>query len=286
MTCVLCTKRQASRGLTCDPCLDRLAQQLHDIEREATILSAAPSLARPNGTRGGTLASERAPARLEVLALTDPRDVLDNREPSSVLGVLHAWTRVIRDDRRLSWPQRVTVASERRTLATHLQWAAEQPWIDELAGDLADLLARLRRANLTGGPPPVADCHMIRVDGTPCGGKVWRRPARSITWRVLPDRCERITVDAPDGPAHCDTCGGHWDDPHEMTRLELIAEQDKREARRPRTDDGRPMLTADELVAQGHVSSVSNVRVRAHRLGVRAVNGHYDPQALSESVSA
>jgi len=220
MTCVLCQRRPAARGFTCDPCLDRLAQQLHDIEREATILSAAPSLARPNGTRGGTLASERAPARLEVLALTDPRSWSHSPRPlgpacpdcwhdtcqdirrwqdaydahatnlPSPLAVLGMWARLVREDRDLAWPEQVTLASERKTLATHLEWLAAQPYVDEFADDLRRLGRALQRANGSGPVPrkPVGACPTLYDDGE-CGGQLW--PVNENRTVVCQD-CHRV----------------------------------------------------------------------------------------------
>jgi hypothetical protein len=264
VTCVLCARRQPDVGYLCAVCHDRLAQQLLDVQREAELLSAVPSMQQAAGTRSGTLASHRSPARLDVLVLTDPRTAADEHGTLGLLGVLGSWARIVREDRDLRIDAAVTVASERKLLSVHLQWIAAQPWVDEFAAEVSGLLRQMQRANGTQPDPPAGRCYLPTDSGASCDGPIW--------------------VDHAAGHAHCSWCRNTWDG-HDLHRLALILEQQEaeaeREARRPRTHDGRPMLTADELVSRGYVSSVSNVRVRAHRLGVTAVDGHYDPAALT-----
>jgi hypothetical protein len=325
-TCVICARRQTERGYTCSPCLDRLAQHLHDCEHEATLLSAVPSMAAPAGSRGGTLASHRAPARLDVIALTDPRTRPDWDDTTlSVLGVLGTWARVVREQRALTWPERITVTSERKTLSAQLDWIAAQPWVDDLARDLRALRGQLKACNGTQDPRPEGSCY-LPTSGSAASPD--RRPCRDHECEG-PQQCPRcggpapcaydtcgcdqppararykqtgpllvsgestvkatcggpIWLDTANGHAHCGRCRATWDGPQlAMLAWELDRAKELRE--RPHTDDGRPMLTAQELVDAGLVSSVSNVRVRAHRLGVRAVGGYYDPAAFGEKVSA
>jgi hypothetical protein len=269
--CVLCRRRTATVGYLDSTCLDRLADTLHAIERETQLLSAVPSLAAPTGTRGGTLASHRSPARIDAITLTDPRPWTD-----SALGVLHTWADTIRRDRSLDRTGHPTIASERRTLTRHLEHAATQPYIEPLAADLTALLRRLRHANSTPTPTPVGTCPNTYA-GEECGGPIWRQPQTHTMWRHEGDRCTRSgTIALHDGPATCARCRATWTGP-DLARLALILEHQQREQQRPHTPDGRPMYTATELVHQGHATSVSAVRVTAHRRGHRAVSGHYDP---------
>jgi hypothetical protein len=275
--CPICARRQPTTGYTCSPCFDRLAQQLNDIQREAELLTATPSLAAPTGGRGGTLAAHRAPARVDALALADTRTNTD-----SAIGVLATWARIVREDRALTPPDRITLPGECATLTRHLDWIAAQPWIDEFATQLGDLLARLRRAN----PDTLRARTIGRCPQPDCGGPIRRRPQQHTMWRDEGDRCTAHAIQLHDGPAYCGRCRATWEGP-DMARLALILERQEREAKRPTTDDGRPMLTAQELVDAGHSTSVSNVRVTAHRRGVRAVNGHYDPAVFErQEVSA
>jgi hypothetical protein len=269
--CPLCQRHTPDTGLLCAPCLQRLADNLHDVQRETELLSAVPSMAQPTGSRGGTLASHRAPARIDAIALADTRPNTD-----STLGVLTAWARVVREDRRLTWPEHPDLTTERRTLTRHLNWIAAQPWVDAMAADLADLLARLRRTNPTNRPRPLGRC-----PAPDCNGPIWREAQRHVMWRHEGDRCTAHAIELHDGPAYCARCRQRWEGP-DMARLALILERQEREATRPRTADGRPMLTADEL-ARDHGVTVNAIRLRLSRAGARATSGHYDPDALTPS---
>jgi hypothetical protein len=258
-TCVLCAKRQTERGYTCQPCLDRLAQHLHDVQAEAEMLSAVPSMAQPTGSRGGTLASHRSPARLDVLALTDPRTRPDWDDTTlSVLGVLGGWARVVREERALTWPERITVTSERKTLSTQLDWIAAQPWVDELARDLRALRGQLKACNGTQDPRPEGSCYLL-TDGTTCGGPIW--------------------LDTANGHAHCGRCRATWDGP-QLAHLKWELDRAKELRDRPHTDDGRPFLTVQEL-ADGAGVSVNAAYIRLSRAGIRATGSHYHPDALA-----
>ena len=95
-----------------------------------------------------------------------------------------------------------------------------------------------------------------------------------------------VAVDAPAGPIRCQRCGATWATREDEARLRVMRADVARDALRPRTDDGRPMLTAAELVDRGLVSSISNVRVIAHRRRIPSVRGHYDPDAFPQRVTA
>jgi hypothetical protein len=79
-------QHQAHDGMyVCRHHLGKLAQALRDIEEQAVYLEIAPSLAIRWDNSGGGLASEQAPARLDVLAHLDNRTrryaALDRPEP-------------------------------------------------------------------------------------------------------------------------------------------------------------------------------------------------------------
>jgi hypothetical protein len=202
--CVVHSKpTEARHGLLCIAHFDRLADMLRQVEEEAAILSAVPSMAIRTGSGGGSLASERAPARLDVLAFRDPqtrrwardatakhplpspkafgpwclfcdhetctdwragrrRDLHDDEHDAgserlmSILGVLNGWARVVREERGLALPERVTISSERDTLTRHLDWLAEQPYIDETYADVRELADGLKSLNGTVDERPLA----------------------------------------------------------------------------------------------------------------------------------
>ncbi len=310
--------------LLCAAHLDRLADTLRTIEDEAIHLETRPSMAIRYDHGSGGLASERSPARIDAIVLRDRRrgtgipttgepDVWGYDETPSVLETLHSWARLVREERGLAGPTRrgerarvarkvsigpfcedcvhsscevlsfwleipeePTITGERDLLTRHLSWIAAQPWVDEMNDELRKLAAHLKRVNGTQSDKPVGRCYLpvqsyageqsngsVRLGGT-CNGPIW--------------------VDDAAGHAHCGACRSTWDGP-QLALLKHALDQARLEAARPRTADGRRMLTAAELVAAGIVSTVSNVRVIAHRLGVPAVSGHYDP-ALFAEVSA
>lgn len=280
------SKHEADHGYLCDHHYGTFRRTLAELETEAAILSVMPSLQQRSGSPSGAPAFTRAPARIDVICMTDPRrgelpwsaddfDDLGLDDTPSVLETLHSWARMVREEQKIGPPERITVSGERDLLDRQLPWMAEQPWIDELHGDMRKLLGQVRAANGTSNPRPIAQCPQ-------CGGAVWRRDTWRTVWRVQPDRCERENIAAPDGPAYCENCNAHWDDANDMQRLELAEEL----RRRPHTSDGRPMSTAKEIVAAGIVSSVNNVRVRAHRLGIVSTRGYYDPELFKRQETA
>jgi len=285
--CVICTADKAAVvGLLCAGHHSRLASMLRDVEDEACHLDARPSMQQRMDSGKGSLASERAPVRLEVVVLNDRRTRGAGQRPPgphcvecwhgscedirawldaqaagavqamSILDVLGSWARLVREERDLAEPDSVTITGERDLLTRQLDWVAAQPWVDEAYSDLRTLLGQLRSANGTTPEKPAGRCPDL-ITGSDCGGPVW--------------------VDGAAGHAYCSRCRRTWDG-RELNRLGLILEAQRREAARPRADDGEPMLTAAELVAKGYVSSPVNVRVKAHRLGLVSVDGHYDPR--------
>lgn len=276
---------EARHGLLCTNHFERLGIMLRDVEDEACLLSPMPSMAMRNDVGGGSLASTRTPARLDILVHTDRRrgtgrsetedDALAAGQTLPILDVLHSWARVVREERNYADRSQVTIAGERDTLTRALDWIAAQPWIDECYDDVKQLLGQLRAANGHRAEKPYSACPVI-LDGNACTGSVWVRDETQPVWRRYADRCSRTWEPAP-GSAVCDTCGSAWVTEADKARLRRMVDDAASEAARPRTNDGRRMLTAAELVAQGIVSTINNARVIAHRKRIVSVNGHYDP---------
>ncbi len=295
---------KAEHGYLCAGHFQQLNSMLRDLEDEAALLSAVPSMQQRQGSRGTGLASERSNARLDVIAMNDRRTITYQPRPhgpacpdcwhescqlirnwidaydsqatdlASILGTLHGWAQVVRDEREYATAP-VTVAGERNLLSRNLEHVASQPWVDEMFGDLRKLLDQLRAANGRRPERPYSRCPVI-TDGRPCSGQVWIHDELQPVWRRYVDRCAQTWEHAP-GAALCDACGASWSTSAEKARLKRMIDDAADELTRPRADDGRPMLTADELVAHGYVSSISNVRVTAHRRGKVAVGSYYDP---------
>lgn len=287
--CVIGGKAHAADvGLLCDHHFTTLGTTLRDIEDEATVLSAVPSMQQQTGNRGGSLASQRTPARLEVLVHNDPRhgtgrseeedDELAAGQTLSILNTLHSWARIVREERDLTPPDRVTISGERDTLVRHLPWIAAQDWCDEAYGDVRKLLDQLRAANGTRPDRPYSYCPVI-LDGLTCSGQVWIRDEMQPVWRRYPDRCAAKWEQAP-GAAVCDTCGASWATSADKARLRKMIDDTATELARPYTDDGQQMRTATEL-ADDLGLKVATVRMRLSRASARAIQGsYYDPRVL------
>jgi hypothetical protein len=312
--CVIGSKPHgADHGLLCSNHETILRNTLREIEFEAEHLDAVPSMAVRLGGGHGGLASERANGRLTVVAMNDKRTTPHGARPAgpachscwhdtcmiirrwqdaydaqaveimSVLGTLYGWGRVVRVERDMTGPERITVSGERDFLDRNIPWIAEQPWVDELYGDARKLLGQLHGANATGPDKPYCACPVI-TNGEPCRGEVWVHDELQPVWRRYPDRCSRAWEQAP-GAAVCDTCGAKWVTRGDFARLKKMTESAADELDRPKTEDGTRMLTAQELVDQGYVSSINNVRVQVHRRGIVAVHGYYDPGAFGRVVA-
>jgi hypothetical protein len=283
--CVVHSKpAEARHGLLCTVHFDRLADMLREIEDEAAMLSAVPSMAIRTGSGGGSLASTRSPARLDVLVHTDHRrgtgksetedDALAAGRTLPILDVLHSWARVVREERNLSDVGAVTISGERDVLTRALDWIAEQPWCDEMYTDVRQLVGQLKAANGHRADKPFSRCPAV-IGAHLCTGEVWIRDEAQFVWRLMPDRCARQWEQAP-GAAVCDTCGTAWVTDGDKARLKRMVDDMATEMARPMTEDGRRMLTAEELVANGYAPTVNAIRIIATRKRIPNVRGHYD----------
>jgi hypothetical protein len=57
------------------------------------------------------------------------------------------------------------------------------------------------------------------------------------------------------------------------------------EAKRPITEDGRRMETAAEIAERHKVKPQTVAKTWAHRLGIRSVNGYYDPRWFGKATA-
>lgn len=121
--CVIpgCTRPAAPGWQVCASDGQHMGKVLARIGDRVAQLDAAPATAAPGGehTGGGTLASQRNPARLEVLVLRDHRSTErdpgdpDGNDGLSVFEVLHAHAEAVRETRwgddgpRIPYPERV-----------------------------------------------------------------------------------------------------------------------------------------------------------------------------------
>lgn len=288
--CVVHSKpAEARHGLLCIAHFDRLADMLREIEEESAILSAVPSMAIRTGSGGGSLASTRAPARLDVLVHLDSRRGTGKSETDDdqhaagqtlpVLDVLHSWARVVREERGLSDSGAVTISGERDVLTRALDWIAGQPWVDEMFGEVRQLVGQLKAANWHRPDRPYSRCPSV-INGQNCTGEVWLRDEVQAVWRVYVDRCAQNWEPAP-GAAVCDTCHSTWATDADKARLKRMVDDMAAELARPRTEDGRRMLTAEELATDLRCT-VNTVRIIVSRKRIPNVRGHYDPESFDD----
>jgi hypothetical protein len=107
------------------------------------------------------------------------RDLHDDEQDArsdqvlSALAVLHAWADNVRDDRKLTRPEHVTLSGERNLLTRQLvDWVARQYYVADFYDELQRLTRSLKRANNTV-EVHAGTCDTLRPDGELCGGKVW-----------------------------------------------------------------------------------------------------------------
>lgn len=258
---------RAEVGLfVCRHHLDEIGEWLWDVQREAELLDANPSMQSDlNRTRGGGLASHRSPARLEAIVARDRRRVSYDEltglagvdDTLSVYAVLHGYAAMVRVGRNIGVPTRtvvrrlegwsgplcdtcqhrscrylqyrhivavpLTVASERQILSRHLDWAAGQPWIDDLWADLRKLRGQLQNVNGTSDPKPIPGrCPRLAAGtvATECGGHLWPVRPKHTSGEPVPD-------DAIVRAIECELNADHyWDGVH-LGRLLLILDQQR-----------------------------------------------------------
>lgn len=242
---------------------DGIATAVRGILREAKTLDPTPSSSAKTD-RAATLARERTPARIDILVHLDNRIGVgwseqpdDTKAAGTTLPIrptLRRWEQLIRVGRQM--PRRGAHRADLyRFLLAHADWCARQPWAGEMRDQLRTLHMQLQHANGTAPDPPVGRCYLPQDPGT-CGGRIW--------------------IDDEAGAARCGRCHATWDGP-QLAMLKHELEQARLEHGRPKTADGRPMMTAREIVDAGLATSKANVYLRAHRAKTAAVNGHYDP---------
>ncbi|MFC0626162.1 hypothetical protein [Kribbella deserti] len=193
-------------ALICPACRKRLNTWLQQIPDTYTLL--------PLVVEHGTVTSNPetahtkrpdppAPMRLEVI------DMLERRPGRGVLGLIHGWAQLVRDERHLTVPCRcrhdpethhdttqpactvahcdcteyrsvaATVTSECALLTQHAGWITTQPWVSDLYTELKPLVRHLQDAVGDYRPAPLGMCvRLVARPGVPvdvlCGGTLYR----------------------------------------------------------------------------------------------------------------
>lgn len=238
----------------CGDHFERLGKLLREIESETLNLDPVPSIAVQWNTAGGNthsgaLAFEKAPIRLEPVALTDPRLHTDSvlailagladriraernllRPTITYAGCVHPATGVpmhIREDacdggcpgvaRECTATVPATVGSERDLLTRNLEWVAGWADIGAVFAKLRRLLGRLRAANDTG-VQSLGKCPG-KTDAGFCGGDLW--PAK-------PKYTVGEWTGATPSAVKCDRCDARWEGGDQLAILALMLEGQRR----------------------------------------------------------
>lgn len=293
----------AEAGHLCNNHYGKLADTIRDIVIETEQLSAVPSMAITN-SRGGTLASHRAPARLDVLTLTDRRrnaaglgdwDHTRYDDTPEVLDTLGSWARVVREERGLTmWP--TTPVRVRALTAPYIGpfcLRCDHPTCDRMTFFLdveIPTTVTTESSLLTKHLAWIAEQAWVdeaydelrkllstlkRVNGDPDDKPIGRcyLPQHDGTCNGP------IWLDTIQAIAHCGHCGEYWTGT-QLAHLNWEMEM----ARRPHID-GQPMRTVAEL-AQTHSTTQLAMRRRLNRNGAQSHDGYYDPRLADEKVSA
>ena len=194
-TCTLCNNTTFNEGL-CNRCHSRIHQQLDDLI-EFWIGAHGELIPGKNGSGGRS--SERT-IGLNVAALSFIAG-------HDLLGFLHEWEKLIREDRKLTPPALLAKANTLgeeiekavRFAQTHLLWSGKQPWIGDFVSELRDIHSQGMTA---------ARQFVQRTRKIPCPAETGEGSCGNFL---------RINPDDPLEIFGCRKCGSEW------TTLRLVA---------------------------------------------------------------
>lgn len=166
--------RDARHRYACDTCVDRIRRHLREIEHYTTIIRHTKQPGRGNaGTRRAPGYSSRSPADDTKITADDYRsrstgDGVDDRDDvMSIVGTVHGIALALREERGESAPRRgVDLAREVGWLLGQVDWCATQPWVGDVADNIAELHGQTRRLAGDGPPSAVGPCIRRGCDGT------------------------------------------------------------------------------------------------------------------------
>lgn len=204
--------RRASRGLLCGGCYRRLADWLSEIPGDyftlLTVRSPGGST-RQDGSKRTKQPEAPAPARLDVVALTDRRGTSALREQGDELWfeladipkvrpILFNWAEQLRCDLDpdrgfATMGYRNRVASECRYLRANLEKLIEAPWIDDAMRDFNQIYVHLMRVHGLISGPAIGPCLMAACDGKVYRDRFTGFPTCNVCNRVY-DRIDTLKV--------------------------------------------------------------------------------------------
>ena len=187
------------------------------------------------GTKHTKRPDPPAPMRLEVI------DLLDTRSERGVLGIVHSWAELVRDERQLerrcacghllaahpeghcnrcdcqTYITQPTVASECSLILGHLAYATGCDWAGDLYDEIRVLARTLQDTVGEYRPKPVGKCAALReVPGATlqdvCGGAL-------VMVKPDPEDPDQRTS------VKCLTCGARHEANHELRALGLLVDR-------------------------------------------------------------
>lgn len=181
----LCCKARDTGGHNrhaCHHCTNHTRRQLRETELYTTWLHHTALLEPTRGTTGRRQPGYHSTpaARLEVLVMLDHRsgnqplgEDDDDTPLWSILGTLAGLAQTVAQhaDQTRNLRQ-ATVSSEIGYLLGRLDWAAHQPWIVDLAADIASLHAQARQLAHDVPPEALGEC-LNDPRGQHCEGTVY-----------------------------------------------------------------------------------------------------------------
>ncbi|MEC3977883.1 hypothetical protein [Amycolatopsis sp. H20-H5] len=196
--------RAAPGRYACDQCTERLAQILAELVTTYTDMTEVDELVPgggPDNPGGRQAPGPRSPAVDALLVHTDPRSVTDSGASPAALASIAGWARIVREEQTVDVePEkmlgtvptgRVTMAREAQTLRFNWHWIMAQPWLDDFADELRQVLNALRTVRRLNVPTlRVGTCPAVADDGFKCGA--------SLSVRV-----DAVLI-------RCRGCGAHW----------------------------------------------------------------------------
>lgn len=182
-TCLPCQSRGRARPAapgysTCNSCSDDIRDDLAEIRDRYPRLDSAFREPAPDVSNIGRVWRSKSPANDHILGMTDPRSTTTGRaySPPATLG---GWVQALMEDTGIEVEGSSVGAMVRYLLKLHAHITA-QPWVDDYARELHELVEALRlvtpdprTGELGSRRREVGTCKEVLDDGEACGTKLF-----------------------------------------------------------------------------------------------------------------
>lgn len=205
--------RPATRGRLCGGCYRRLSDWLHEIPGDfftlVTLRAPGSAALRQDGSTRTKQPEAPAPARLDVIALSDRRGTSAIREDGDELwyelrdipktvAILHTYAETLRCDLDpdrdfVELSRRHTVGGSCQYLRANLEKLIEATWIDDAMRDLNQIYVHLTRVHGLISGPAIGPCLMAACDGKVYRDRFTGFPTCNVCARVY-DRLDTLRV--------------------------------------------------------------------------------------------